>query len=622
MNGKKLKIDLISMVVCVILAVIAHLLTISNQNSNLIVSVWLLSFIIGIRSKAIAGYQATITTKHLNVEFLMILSALGAFVLKDYYEAIVLIIIFGFSGVLEEYSMTKSEKSLSSLLEITPETAIKISDHQQMEVNVKDLFVGDLILVRVGDLVAADGIIISGNTTLNQAAVTGEFIGVDKGVGDQVLSGTINVLAPITVQITTNPSESTAAKIVAFVQQAQNSKTKSDTAIERFEKYYVYVILISSFLLMTIPFLLQWVSFEQAFYRAIVLLVVASPCALVASITPVMLSTLASASHQGILIKGAQPIEQLNRVQVVLMDKTGTITKGEPQVVAIEYDDTIDKIKLNQILLAAETKSNHPLAHAIVNYFKQHNDLTTSSIAVKITEVAGLGLQVRVEQEATIYQIGKPTFNDSKLSIRMKRDQNFGFTIVAIYQDNNLVGYVKCMDTLRDDAATMVSDLKNLKLQPVLLSGDSSVSAQMIGRLVQFDTVVGDCLPEDKVSVLQKYQATNQVVAMVGDGINDSPVLANSDVSIAMGNGSSIALETADIVLMNEKLSNLPLLFKLARKAMRITTFNIIFSLTIIVGLICLNLFQILSLPIGVVFHEGSTIVVILNGLRMLKIKH
>ncbi len=614
---KQLKINLGSMVISFILVVIAWIMS-ANGDTTLTITLWALAFIIGGRAKAIEGILDTIENKSLNVEILMLFSALGAFAIQNYKEGAILILIFGVSGVLEEYSMAKSEKELKALLNLAPKTAILLKDNQEQEVSADQLQIGDIVVVKVGDVVPADGTIIRGNTSLNESALTGEFVPVNKGVNDEVLSGSYNEEATIHVEVKKNPSDSMVQKIVNFVATAQEDNTPTQSWINNFEEKYVYVVLIMSVLMMIIPPLLNIWDWQTAFYRGIVLLVVASPCALVASISPTMLATMSNAARQGILIKGATHIETLSKVDAIIMDKTGTITEGKPHVedIILCEECNVGKQEVLEILYAAEIQSNHPLAVAIVKALE--DKVTKKYTHLESKEVPGKG--VSLEINGLNWQVGRFDVKyNSKMDEVAKQVKENGFTTVSVILNSELVGIVTLMDTIRDQVDTTIQYLHDNDIKVMMLTGDNQHTADAIASMTHIDYAKGNLYPQDKVSEVKALRKDKKIVAMIGDGINDSPALATADVGIAMGGGTDVTLETADVVFMNDKLSNLRHLVDISKRGQKIAMQNVIFSISVILLLILANVLQILQLPLAVVFHEGSTILVILNGLRMLR---
>lgn len=601
---RKLKIDLLSLITSLVFMVVAYF--IKDKTTEIIF--WSLAFIIGGRSKAVEGVKKTIEEKSLNVEFLMILSALAAFFIGNYQEGAILIFIFALSGVLEEYTLNKSSVALESLMKLVPETAVKIVNDKELIININELNIDDIVLVKVGQQVPADGIIIKGSTIIDESMITGEYIAVEKEINSPVLSGTINQTSAIYVKITASAKDSAMQKIIDFIQKAQNEQTKTEIGIQKFEKYYVYIILIASVLMMIVPPIFDIWDFDTSFYKGIVLLVVASPCALVASVSPVMLSTMSRATKEGVLIKGANAIQNLSNVKTVFFDKTGTITIGYPDVISIDlYVD--NKIQILEYIYNIEKHSNHPLATAIVNHL--NDEISNKNMAIETTEQKGRGMESIINNEK--YFIGKTNLDD----MRIKKEQEKGYTTSEITINDVLVGIISFSDKIRENVNSTVKEIKNSNIETIMLTGDNLFNAESIAKKVGIDRVIANCLPEDKVKEINQAK-TNGMVAMIGDGINDGPSLTVADVGIAMGSGSDIALETAEIVLMHNDIEKIPKTIKLSKKAKRIYTQNIIFSITVIIFLIFMNVLGLIKLPLGVVFHEGSTILVILNGLRML----
>jgi Cd2+/Zn2+-exporting ATPase len=572
-----------------------------------------LSFAIGGFQKAKEGVLATIENKSLNVEILMILAALGAFIVGDYSEGAILIMIFAISGVLESYATSKSEKALTSLLKLAPQTALKLIDDKEVTVNVSELKVDDLVVVKVGEQVPVDGKIVEGSTSLNQAAITGEFVPVNREINDSVFAGSINIESSIIVKTTKDPKDSVVQKIVDFVEKAQSEKTKSQSFIDKFEKWYVYIVIIFAIFLMVVPPIFGWWDQAYAFNRGVIVLVVGSPCALVASITPAMLSSLSNAARKRILIKGGYPLEQLIGIKAIMLDKTGTITSGVPHVVRIETIASIDREETLKILYTLEKQSTHPLAKSVIEHLKDYKVLT----GIKTQEISGHGMEAIIDEHK--WQIGRfEATVHQELEEKLDRCNALGHSNVAIIRDGVTVGFVALMDTIRDNAKSVMHELKTIGIKTVLLTGDHKFTANAIAKEAGITEFQADLLPEHKVDYVKKYQQDYGKVMMVGDGINDAPALATADVSIAMGSATDVSLETSDIVIMNDQLQSIPKVIKLARRMRRITLQNVIFSVSVILFLLISNVFGLIELPMGVIAHEGSTILVILNSLRLL----
>lgn len=613
MTKKQLTFEITLLMIAIILIILGFTFQSINEHSLIVPICFGLSFAIGGFEKAKEGIIKTIENKSLNVEILMILAALGAFIVGDYSEGAILIMIFSISGVLESYATSKSEKALTNLLTLAPQKAIKLIENSEVEVLIEDLHIGDDVLVKVGEQVPVDGIITKGQTSLDQAAVTGEFVPINRIEGEYVFAGSINLEATITVKTTKDPKDSIVQKIVEFVKKAQTEKTKSQSFIDRFEKWYVYVVIVLALFLMVLPPLFNIWTHAYAFNRGVIVLVVGSPCALVASITPAMLSALSNGARKRILIKGGTPLEKMIDIKTIMLDKTGTLTSGIPKVVNIVIAPSLDESRVLKILYTLEKQSTHPLAKAIID----HLDTVNILLDVSTQERPGHGMEALIDGD--LWQVGRFDASiDKNIEDKLNHCNNLGHSNVQMIKNGVVVGFVALMDTIRDQAKEVLLELKNLHIRSVLLTGDHKFTALNIAKETGIDDVLSDLLPEDKVMHIKYYQETYGKVMMVGDGINDAPALAISDVSIAMGTATDVSLETADIVIMNDDLTMIPKLIKLAKRTRSITLQNIIFSVSVITLLLISNIFGFIELPLGVIAHEGSTILVILNSLRLL----
>ena len=585
---------------------------------------YILAFVIGGFAKAKEGITDTIENKELNVEMLMIFAAIGSAVIGYWTEGAMLIFIFAVSGALETYAMNKSHKEISALMDLQPEEAVCINaDGTETTVPTSELNVGDYILVKAGERIPTDGIITEGNTHIDQAAITGESIPVNCTINDEVFAGTVNIRGTIVVQMTKPNEETLFQKIISLVQSAQSEKSPSQQFIEKFEGTYVKTVLIVVFLMMFLPhFLLGW-TWTETFYRAMILLVVASPCALVAAIMPATLAAISNGARHGILVKGGVHLENLGRLQAIALDKTGTLTKGKPEVTAVHFREDFTEEQFLQIVASIEKYSNHPLAQAIVRYHSEH--FKSPFIKPEQTEdVSGWGVQAVIN--GATWKVGKAKFVNNDEAHAFQNDIGAalaaeGNTVTYVKDDKGIAGVIALKDVVRPEAKQAIESLKKQGVYTVMLTGDSETTASAIAKEIGIDEYAAECLPQRKVEELKKLNETYTTTAMVGDGINDAPALATSTVGIAMGEGTDVALETADIVLMKNDLPRIAEAISLSKKMNKIIKQNIIFSISIIVLLICSNFLQVVDLPLGVIGHEGSTILVILNGLRLLRMK-
>ncbi|OIK16522.1 cadmium-translocating P-type ATPase [Bacillus sp. MUM 116] len=614
--------ELIAAIVCGVFIFLGWLLRRDGFEVPSVI-LFLLAFVIGGFAKAKEGIEETIANKELNVEMLMILAAIGSAIIGYWIEGAILIFIFALSGALETYTMNKSHKEISSLMELQPEEALRVTNGMEERINVSELTIGDLILIKPGERVPSDGKIVKGVTTVDEAAITGESLPVSKGNHDEVFAGTVNLNGSITIQITKPANETLFQKIIELIQSAQSEKAPSQLFIEKFEGTYVKVVLAVVAVMMFIPhYLLDW-SWVETFYRAMVLLVVASPCALVASIMPATLSAISNGARHGILFKGGAHLENLSHLKAIAFDKTGTLTKGKPEVTDFIVQKGLDDEDVLRIAASIESHSTHPLANAIVKYAKEKlaDDLIHPE---SIEDLAGWGVKAIIDQEE--WKIGKAGFvgeEDSEQFAEQsaKRLPGEGKTVVFVQKAGKIVACIGLMDRVRKETTLAIDQLKAQGIYTVMLTGDSTKTAKVISDESHVDEYIAECLPENKVEHLKQLKVRLGNVAMVGDGINDAPALATANVGIAMGGGTDVALETADIVLMKNDLPRISEAIHLSKRMNRIVKQNIIFSISVIVLLIASNFLQAVDLPLGVVGHEGSTILVIVNSLRLLRNK-
>lgn len=571
-------------------------------------------FIIGVYHILIHAIQLMVKKKSLSVDFLMIIAAIGAFYIGEYREGTVLILIFGLAHILEDYATLKSEKTFTSLLKIAPEEATLVKDNIDKIVNIGDLEIGQTIKVKVGEQIAVDGVIIDGHTAINEKTITGEFLPSEKKVGDSVYAGTINITSTILVRVEKDPKETVAQKIIEFVKSAQKDKTEKETLISKIEKWYVYAVILLALIVMFVPPLFGIWDDKTALTKGIIVFVVASPCALVASVTPAILSSLSNGANRGILIKGGSPLEKARTIDTVVFDKTGTITEGLPMVEGYEVYGVSEEEFL-RALTSIEKESNHPLALAIVDHFS-HVD----AVDVITKEKAGTGIEGKIGKD--LYLVGRFEMEMCETSTAdVKKAILDGHTVVSVGKNKTMIGFVKLKDTIRKDAYEAISKLNKNNVKTHMLTGDHFQIAQNVANELNISSFRSELFPEEKVEEINKLKKENRQIMMIGDGINDAPALAASDVGVAMGSATDVSLEVADIVFINDKLDNVNIVMDLSKRMNRIVIQNIIFSMLVIVVLLSVNLFSEIKISLGVLSHEGSTILVILNSLRLLRIK-
>ncbi|MDP1395246.1 heavy metal translocating P-type ATPase [Lysinibacillus capsici] len=611
--------ELIAALMAGIFILLAWRLDTSGQTTASVL-LYLIAFCVGGFAKAKEGIEETIEERKLNVELLMVLAAIGSAAIGYWTEGAILIFIFAVSGALETYAMNKSHREISALMNLQPEEAWLVrGGFEPMKVSVSTLQIGDHLLIKPGERIPADGIIFKGQSSIDESAISGEPLPISKSEGDEVFAGTVNLNGAITMEMTKANSETLFQKIIQLVQSAQSEKSPSQQFIEKFEGTYVKFVLLGVAIMMVLPhFLLGW-DWTTTFYRAMVLLVVASPCALVASIMPATLATISNGAKNGVLFKGGLHLEHLSVLRALAVDKTGTLTQGKPVVTDFIVRDGVERETALAILAGIESQSNHPLAQAITSYAKAEGiDILPQAT---IEDIPGWGIKGTIQNEE--YQVGKPEFVDVQLAnsfanAAVTKLTEEGKTVIFIRDQHGIVALTALKDTVRSEAKKAVTLLKELGIQVVMLTGDNEKTAKVIAKEAGVTEYVAECLPETKVTEMKRLLTQHQFVGMVGDGINDAPALATATTGIAMGEGTDVALETADVVLMKNDLSKIAYAVRLSRKMQRIVKQNIFFSIGVIIFLIASNFLQVVDLPLGVIGHEGSTILVILNGLRML----
>ncbi|WP_315789621.1 heavy metal translocating P-type ATPase [Fischerella sp. JS2] len=640
-----------------------------------------IAYVIGGYESAREGLTTLIEEKELDVDLLMIVAALGAAGLglwrREYYliiDGAILILIFAISGALEGYAMQRTERSIRSLMSLTQDTARVVRWEKEEVIPVKQLQVGDEIIVKPGELIPTDAVIVEGYSTLNQAAITGESLPVEKTVGDEVFAGTLNGYGALKLKLHQQPESSLIQRVIRLVQQAQTETPPSQQFIERFERGYALVIVVAGVLLLVLPPLLGNWDWETAIYRALTFLVVASPCALMAAIMPTLLSGIANGAKQGILFKNGAQLEMIGKVRAIAFDKTGTLTTGLLEVCEVIPTSEYTKDDVLKAAASVESRSEHPLGQAIV---KAATNVDWQA-AIEVQAFPGQGIVGIVNnqeviagkddfvkkyvtdlpknlieiatnlelQGKTVVWIAQKRWGDGEIGRwgdgelgaptplgewglgAMERwgDGEIGrlgerFHPTIPLQQYQVLGIIAIADTVRSQAAETISGLKKLGIeQIVMLTGDNQKTAESVARELGVDRVYAELLPEDKLHVIRRLQQEYKTVAMIGDGINDAPALAQASVGIAMGTaGSDVALETADIVLMADRLEKIAAAILLGKRTQAIVKQNITIALGFIILLLIANFLGGINLPIGVVGHEGSTVLVTLSGLRLLK---
>ena len=548
-----------------------------------------------------------------NVHILMTLAAVGAVLIGNAEEGALLILIFAGAHFLEEYVEEKSRKSLTALLQMNPTQARLIQENGEVVVvEVTDLKIGDTLEVLHGDQVPIDGVITKGLTSIDEATITGESMPRSKGEGDTVFASTVNISNRFEMQVTAESSDTVFAKIMKVVENAQHSMNKQATFIQKIEPIYVNLVLIIWPIFLLFGYFLMGWDLNTTLYRGMVYLIGVSPCALAASAVPATLAAMSRLSKMGILAKGGAAISQLQELRVISFDKTGTLTKGTPDLTDYWFEDEA----MIPAVVAMEKQSTHPLAEAVLRKFS-HLPVLNEEIEVEV--LVGQGVRSVVSGEEI--QIMKPldTVNRSEeVSSRMQEWASEGKTVVTVVKDNRVVGLMAFMDLPNEASKAVLDYFKSELVHTTMITGDSRETAEMIGMKLGVQEVVANVLPEEKLEKIQSQKERYGLTAMVGDGVNDAPALATADIGIAMGNGTDIAIETSDIVIMQNDLQKLVSAHKISKKLHRVILENMIFAMSVVVLLLVLNFFGLTNIGWGVVLHEGSTILVLLNGLRLL----
>jgi Cd2+/Zn2+-exporting ATPase len=604
-------------ILCLLLMILGFILEKTN-NPYAFIS-YLLAIFFGGYKQTKEGLLDTIQNKHLNVDLLMALAAIGACIIGHWFEGAMLTFIFCLSGALEEYATNKSKKEISSLMNLQPKTALLVSQFgKAIETAVSELQIGDTVLVPKGASIPIDGILISMASSIDESAITGESIPVEKGQNDELFGGTLNLGEALTMTVTKTSDDSLFSKIIRLVDEAQNTPSKTASFIEKIENIYVKIVLLAVPLMIFIPYLFLGWTWAESFYRGMVLLVVASPCALVASATPATLAAISNGARNGVLFKGGIYLENLAALKAISFDKTGTLTQGMPIVTDAVFLAKSDEAV--NMLVTMERQSTHPLAQALMNRFEDQYTMIYEQLDVK--NIIGFGMAA--DKDGDHWQIGKGAFNentvfDKQILARSNSLHEEGKTVIYLYKNEEVIAYFGLLDVPKPEAKQVLHFFKKEGIHTTMMTGDHKKTALAVAKELEIDEIYANCLPEEKTALILKQKETYGINAMVGDGINDAPALANAAIGVAMGGGTAIAMDVADMVLMQNDLKKLQMSYLLSKKLKRIVTQNICFSVAVILLLILSNFFQFISLPFGVIGHEGSTILVILNGLRLLQ---
>lgn len=588
------------------------------------VTLYLLAYLSG-------GYDATLhglkAARHLRfeIDLLMVIAALGAGILGQWAEGALLLFLFSLGHSLEHYAMGRARKAIRALGEITPKSAKVRRDGKIVEVSVQELIRGDRVLIRPGERIPIDGQVIEGQSAVDQSPITGESLPVEKAVEDQVFAGTVNGEGTLEIEVTKLAKDTTLARVIRMVEEAQTQKSRTQLLTDNFERIFVPVVLATVLLVIVAPPLVGLLTFGEAFLRAMTMLVAASPCALAIATPATILSGIAQAARNGVLVKGGVHLESLGHLDAIAFDKTGTITAGKPEVTDIIPLNGTDETVLLRTAAAVESLSKHPLAKAVLTLATKRK-LTLPEVE-NMQSHTGCGITGKLDGK--LVKVGNlRLFTDSDSSdvpeeiiSRIATLETAGKTTMLVKADHRYLGILALADRPRTDVKTTLVKLRQIGIKKtIMITGDNERVAAAIAKEVALSEYYANLLPDDKVAAIQDLTAKYGAVAMVGDGVNDAPAMATSTVGIAMGSaGTDVALETADVALMADDLSKLPLAIALSRQARRVIQQNLVISLGVIGLLLPAALLGIAGIGIAIVFHEGSTLVVVANALRLLR---
>ncbi|MCA0983131.1 cadmium-translocating P-type ATPase [Halobacillus yeomjeoni] len=565
-----------------------------------------------------------IKSKSLDMNVLMASAAIGAALIGEWFEGAMVVWLFALGNTLQDRSLERTRESIRSLVNLTPSEATVKRGDQWVQMPVENISIESTVLIKAGDKIPVDGTVMKGFSSVNQAPITGESIPVDKHTDDPVYAGTINESGSLEVTVTKKAEDTTIAKIIHLVEEAQEKKAPTQAFIDRFANVYTPIVFGLALSIMILPPLLGFGSWGDWFYKGLALLVVACPCALVISTPVAIVSAIGNAARNGVLIKGGTFLEKAGTITAIAFDKTGTLTEGKPKVshvIPVETDPT----ELLRIVRTLEDHSNHPIARAIIEYTNERN--ISSVEADDFATIAGKGVQATIEGEG--YFAGKPgLFRDHKVNLshvaeHIESLEKQGETLILVGTRNRLMGIISVADSIRAITVNAIQTLKGIGInESVMLTGDHEGTAEKIAGEAGIDRYFAGLLPEDKVTSVKTLQKEGKQVAMVGDGINDAPALATSDLGIAMGGaGTDTAMETADIVLMADNLEKLPYTVRLSRKALAIIKQNIWFSILTKVAALVLIFPGLLTLWMAVLADTGAALIVILNSMRLIRQK-
>lgn len=562
-----------------------------------------------------------------SMESLMTIAIIGAAFIGEWAEGSIVVILFAISEALERFSMDKARQSIRSLMDIAPKEALIRRNNVEQLISVDKIDIDDIMIIKPGQKIAMDGLVINGHSSVNQAAITGESVPVEKQLDDEVFAGTLNEEGVLEVRVTKKVTDTTIAKIIHLVEEAQGERAPAQAFVDKFAKYYTPFIIIMALMIVVVPPLFFGGDWNKWLYQGLSILVVGCPCSLVISTPVSIVSAIGNAAKNGVLVKGGVYLEEIGHLRAIAFDKTGTLTKGKPVVTDFITTSSDTGINYLSIISSLESLSQHPLASAILNEADKTN-VDYKSIQIEdFQSITGKGL-TGIYQNIRYY-IGSPklfsasVIEKTAVKVQYRQFQEQGKTAMYFGTDEQILGVIAVADEVRDSSADVISELHKLSIEhTIMLTGDNTKTAESIGRQLGVTEIKGDLMPQEKLDSIKALRTTYNKVAMVGDGINDAPALAASTVGIAMGGaGTDTALETADVALMGDDLQKLPFIVRLSRQTLKVIKQNITFSLGIKLLALLLVIPGWLTLWIAIVADMGATLLVTLNGLRLMKVK-
>ena len=612
---------IVLMGICGLLAAIGFALEKLGGSATAVKGFYTAAILIGGYYPAKVGLAGFLTLT-LNINTLLVFGAIGAVLIGQWEEAAVLVFVYSLGNVLEAYAVGKARGSIRALMDLVPKEALVKRNGQEVTLPVEEINPGDFMIVRPGEKIPLDGEVVSGSSAVDQSTITGESIPVGKGTGDEVFAGTINQRGSLEIRVTQLAQDTTLARIIHQVEEAQMKKSSYQRFGEKFGKYYTPAMFFLAILVTVIPPLFLDQPFNQWFYRGLVLLVVSCSCGLALSVPVAVVAAITNAARHGILFKGGVYLEAASGLKVIAFDKTGTLTLGLPVVTDFLATHTVPSKDILSIAASIESRSEHPLAEAILRC--AHEEAVPIHPVSEFKSLPGLGARARIS--GAFYQVGSARLfeplpaTDISTIEKLSVFQSQGKTVILVGTKEKIIGIITVADRLRSETATAIASLKKVGMRHVImLTGDNQGTAKAVASQAGFDDYMSGLLPQEKVDAIHELRKRFGQIAMVGDGVNDAPAIAEADVGIAMGaTGTDVAVETADIALMSDDLSRLPYVLNLSRRAINNIKQNVVASLAIVAFLVPAALFGWVSLVSGLLINEVSALIVICNGLRLL----